>query len=197
MHIIHIDWSGPHSVAEMQQAFHSDTCFGLYQVYGPHPVYGSQQLLYIGKASDRTFSTRLPEHGWIHGTRDSSQVSIYLGRLCGNATPDNDTWSREIDFAERLLIYAHFPPYNSQKWVVGNDPAIREVHVLNWKQHRDLLPEVSGLRWFEANDDPASYHPYSNTESGKQPSQSTVPTSMSATPAADAPIAPATGAAHL
>ena len=193
MRIINIEWSGPHSIGNALEAITPDTCFGIYQVYGPHPIYGSPQLLYIGKASDRTFSTRLPEHGWVHGTRDVSQVSIYLGRLCGSATPDNDTWSEEIALAERLLIYAHFPPYNTQKWAAGSDPAIREVHVLNWKQHRDLLPEVSGLRWYEADE---KLRPYSNTEL-KRPSKAPEPTQTSVTFPAGAGAAPAARVAHL
>jgi hypothetical protein len=30
---------------------------------------------------------------------------------------------------------------------------LRDVHVLNWGYHRDLLPEVSGLRWASLDED--------------------------------------------
>jgi len=169
MRIINIEWSGPHTIGEVAKTCHSDTDFGIYQVYGPHPTYGGPQLLYIGKASDRHFSIRIPEHGWAHATRDQSQVSIYLGRLVGSETPDNDTWCEEIALAESLLIYTHFPPYNTQKWAAESDPSIRNVHVLNRGQHRDLLPEVSGQRWFIA---PTVFHPYSNKEM-KKPAEKT------------------------
>ena len=35
--------------------------YGLYQIYGQHPAYGENALLYIGKAEDNKFSTRLNE----------------------------------------------------------------------------------------------------------------------------------------
>jgi hypothetical protein len=159
--IINVDWSGPFGVNQIGELDGHDQ-FGLYQIYGPHPVYGNQQLLYIGKASARSFAVRLAEHGWIHGTRDTSQVSVYIGRLCGSETPDNKVWEEEIDLAERLLIYAHFPPYNTQKWLIRPSDKLEHVHVLNWNQYRDLLPEVSGLRWIESGASQTAYRPYSN-----------------------------------
>ncbi len=52
-----------------------------------------------------------------------------------------------IDRAERLLIYAHTPAYNGQKNTVNEPSEYENLHILNWCNYRDLLPEVSGRRW--------------------------------------------------
>lgn len=145
------------------------TFFGIYQIYGAHPIYGTPHLLYIGKADKRNFGTRIPEHSWVNGTRDPSQISVYIGRLCGYTRPDDEAWSREIDYAERLLIYAHFPPYNTQKWTLCTIPALKGVHVYNWGAHRDLLPEVSGGRYIDVEDCNDGYGPYDTLPLAKNP----------------------------
>ena len=119
--------------------------YGVYQVYGPSPVYGRQELLYIGLASNQTFGVRIKQHRhWFECTRDDSQVVIYVGRLMGASTPENHVWSKEIKLAEGILIYAHYPCYNKQKDGVASDPEFRRVHVHNLGRYRDLFPEVSG-----------------------------------------------------
>ena len=76
-------------------------------------------------------------------------------------TPDDDTWNKHIRLAERLLIYAHSPPYNQQMSLAALEPELRSVHVLNWGCHRDLLPEVSGARWTTIFDKFPGYHQFS------------------------------------
>lgn len=120
--------------------------YGIYQIYGPHPTYCTVELLYIGLAAKQTFGVRIPNHKWIEYTRDSSQVSIYVGRLMGEETPNNDLWERQIELAESLLIYAHYPTYNSQKDSAISQPEFGELRVFNLGRHRDLLPEISGAR---------------------------------------------------
>ena len=144
---IHLGWEGPFGLEAVKALDNWDYDFGLYQVYGPHPIYCSIQLLYIGRVVNQPFALRIPKHWWTEHTRDPSQNSIYVGRLLGASTPDNETWSREIVLAESLLIYAHYPTYNKQK-----DPGktkesdLKDLQVLNWGSHRDLLPEVSYAR---------------------------------------------------
>jgi len=63
---IRIKWEGPYSFKEVieDRMFNSEAMdFGVYQLYGCHPVYGSNVLLYIGKAQDQTFSKRISQHG--------------------------------------------------------------------------------------------------------------------------------------
>ena len=164
--IIHIDWSGPYSFDEIS-SLNGTTDFGVYQIYGAHHVYGSDVLLYIGKAADRCFATRLAEHGWCSLTPDAKRISYYIGRLFNYETPDNDTWCRHIDLAERLLIHAHSPAKNTQKKLGGLEPDLWHVQVVNWRSYRDLLPEVTGARWTERFGDLA-YDKHYNTDHFKK-----------------------------
>src|SRR5438876_7000282 len=102
---IHINWSGPHSLKDVE-SLNGPEEFGVYQVYGNHPVYGSGVLLYIGRAVKQTFATRLAqEPGWRWNPE--GRVEIYTGRLWGPKTPDAKEWDRRIELAERLLIHVH------------------------------------------------------------------------------------------
>ncbi|WML26295.1 hypothetical protein [Neobacillus sp. OS1-33] len=38
---------------------------------------------------------------------------MYVGRLHGPQNPLEESWSKEIDLAERLLIFVHKPAYYS------------------------------------------------------------------------------------
>ena len=120
--------------------------YGVYQIQGGHPVYGSGVLLYIGKAVDQTFGKRISQEGWGYNS-DSENVEIYIGRLSGEHTPKNAQWDTEISLAENLLIYSHKPAFNSQSIKSVRDKRLENVHVFNWMAHRDLIAEVSGMRW--------------------------------------------------
>ena len=162
--IIHIQWDGPMSFEDITKDRKYTTAidYGIYQVCGPHPSYGSNKLLYIGRAQKRTFGVRLTEEGWIHWQLTNGTVVVYLGRISGSFTPDNDTWNAQIDRAERLLILAHRPSHNSKGLNRNNDPNVGSLHILNWGDRGALLPEVSGARWssrFAAID---KYGPYSS-----------------------------------
>jgi len=145
--IIHIQWEGPHSL-DAVKGLTGPTDYGVYQIYGGHPVYGNSALLYIGLADKQKFGVRIPQEKlWLYN-RDAGRVDVYVGRLSGYGyTPSADIWSEQIKLAERLLIHAHAPPYNGQKGLVRLNRRLWSVHLLNWGQHRDLLPEVSGARW--------------------------------------------------
>ncbi len=54
--IIHIDWENNFSVDKViKDRSGKDDC-GIYQIYWKHPIYGPDSLLYIGIATDRSFS---------------------------------------------------------------------------------------------------------------------------------------------
>jgi hypothetical protein len=149
--IIHIEWSGPHSLAEVDAFRDRRRDRGLYQIYGHHPVYGPNVLLYIGQ-TDLTFGERIPGENWGGGSiEDPQNVEVYVGRLKGPATPSRDEWRREICLAERLLIHAHGPAYNSTNImaVAQRDQEARKTRVLNWGCFRSLHREVSGLLWIQ------------------------------------------------
>jgi hypothetical protein len=144
--LIHIDWQGPFTLKELNLLTNDSHDYGLYQIYGKHIVYGKDVLLYIGKADLQTIGKRISQENWWD-TNDSNHLKVYVGRLAGERTPDENNWSKEIDLAEKLLIYVHKPVYNSRSLTSIPDTELQDIHILNWGDHRDLLPEISGLRW--------------------------------------------------
>jgi hypothetical protein len=144
--LIQIQWEGPTKLTNLPALIDEETDYGIYQIYGKHPVYGSDVLLYIGKADYQTLGKRISQENWLD-TNDSNNTKIYVGRLHGSHTPSHEIWSKEIDLAERLLIYVHKPAYNSRSVSSLPDSELKNIHILNWGHHRDLLPEVSGFRW--------------------------------------------------
>ncbi len=145
---VHVVWEGPITVADVA-ALCGPADHGVYAIYGPHNVYGLSPLLYIGRANERTFGVRIPEHRWAEFER-SAEISIHVGRL---AHPPGQE-AAGINDVEGLLIYAHGPAYNSS--CIQDPPptgAVRHLRILNWGSYRSLLPEVSGLRWFTRHQD--------------------------------------------
>lgn len=91
--IIHIEWDGPHRFFDAVNLT-GPTDYGVYQIYGGHPVYGNSALLYLGLASKQHFGVRIPqERQWLDN-RDAGRVEVYIGRLAGSITPDDPTWER-------------------------------------------------------------------------------------------------------
>ncbi|CAM5734274.1 hypothetical protein SAFG77S_11602 [Streptomyces afghaniensis] len=144
--LIQIEWQGPFTLDELNLLTDDSHDYGIYQIYGKHLVYGKDVLLYIGKADQQTIGKRVSQENWWN-TNDSKQLKIYAGRLAGVSTPNDELWSKEIDLAERLLISVHKPAYNSKSLSLIRDAELQDIHILNWGDHRDLLPEISGLRW--------------------------------------------------
>ena len=142
--VINIDWAGPITLSEIKD-FQDGTDYGVYQIYGRHPVYGTLPgtLLYIGKASDRTFGERIPEHSWGDWVGKTAQV--FVGRLAGEQQPSNEAWEKLIAEAEKLLIFAHAPSGNTQ--CIRDFKDVRNLHILNWGNYGQLLPEVSWVRY--------------------------------------------------
>lgn len=158
---IHIQWLGPFTYAEALQ-LKSAADYGVYQIYGSHPVYGSDVLLYLGKAVQQTFGKRLSQELWNYHNQDSSRVAVYVGRLAGyEGTPTDEVWTVQISMAERLLIYSHWPAGNSSGLNVQFGEDLHEVHILNWGKYRDLLPEVSGARYSNRYGSDENYAQYS------------------------------------
>lgn len=144
--IINIDWEGPFSFANLSEINDSNKDYGIYQVYGCHPVYGSNVLLYIGKADQQTFKVRIQQSYWDY-YQDGRNSKFYVGRLSGITTPQEKEWCCSIALAEALLIYSHKPAFNSQYIQSISHKQAKYVHIFNWMEYRDLMPEVSGERW--------------------------------------------------
>ena len=165
---IHIEWEGPHSFSEALTK-KSEKDYGIYQIYGSHPIYGSDVLLYIGKADIQYFGVRLSQEDWWMEMPDAGRITVYLGRLAGTTTPVDEVWGSLITKAERLLIYAHVPAFNAQKSIRSIDDDLFNVHVFNWKRYRNLFPELSGSRWTSRLGEMPGYHVFDTTENNQAP----------------------------
>lgn len=148
MEYINLYWEGPFNLSEIVDKNNENEDFGVYQIYGSHPVYGSNVLLYIGQANKQVFYTRIKqeEHWWYN--QDSDSVTVYLGRLIGE-TPSLNKWESMITKAEKLLIYAHRPAHNSSNINSIKQEELTSTHVLNWGNYKSLLAEVSSMRIFD------------------------------------------------
>lgn len=143
---INIEWEGPFQIKDIKK-FNTDADHGFYQVYGSHPVYGSNILLYIGRASIQTFGTSIFQEGWGYHNNEYG-LQVHLGRLLADEPMNKRQWLKRIEEVFRLLVYAHSPAFNATHINnVHEDEALQNYHLLNWKSHRDLLPEISGSRW--------------------------------------------------
>ena len=156
--IVHIFWEGNLSLDQVIKNKSDEKDCGIYQIYGTHPIYGHNSLLYIGIATDQTFAKRISEHKkqWLKDS-DLDPVTIYLGdvyRQLGKVYKESEDFSDEeweiiTKQCEQLLIYALAPGYNSRNKQSINELELRDLHILNWGDRRDLYPEISGDRWTE------------------------------------------------
>ncbi len=163
---IHIEWDGPCRLDEVSRLT-GPTDYGVYQIYGGHPVYGNSSLLYIGLAAAQQFGVRIQQEKQWLDNRDAGRVEVYVGRISGSKTPTDEIWGQDIKLAERLLIFAHSPPHNTQKSLAALEPDLRYVRILNWGRHRDLLPEVSGARWTSRFDSIPNYHQFNEKDADR------------------------------
>jgi len=143
----------------------ADYDFGLYQIYGQHPAYGDNALLYIGKAQDSKFSSRLNQR-WEFIESSARPTNILLGRIIKSKNEnvehewDIKDWKKMIGKAETLLIRSHTPAFNKKE----NSGLYLHDHeenllVLNWGERGALSPEVSTYRYsykFWEHDTPLS-----------------------------------------
>ncbi len=145
MQEIHINWYGPYSLLEVYELENTQTDFGIYQIYGSHTIYGSNVLLYVGKAVLQTFGVRIRQESW-EGNKDSGNIEVYVGRLGKSSQCSIEEWQSQITKAENLILYACAPARNSSN-IVSLRQGHEHIHIFNWGQYRDLLPEISGKRY--------------------------------------------------
>lgn len=121
--------------------------YGIYQIYGDHPIYGRDILLYIGKAQEQTFAQRLSQHDDFEET-NLRITKLYIGMFLNMDDNNYVNWGDSIDEAEKILIKAHCPAYNSSmiKGIITDD-SLSNIVIFNWGDFGQLLPEISGLRF--------------------------------------------------
>lgn len=133
---VRIQWEAPISLADALKRKGKDD-WGLYQIYGQHPVFGPNSLLYVGETKDQSFGGRMGQHkAWLKWEGD---IEIRLGKLAkGDYTDAN--WSETLQAVEALTIFWHAPPYNSRNIARH---CTKGYHVQNLGQRGRLLPEYS------------------------------------------------------
>ena len=146
---LHLMWVEHEWNEEKITQFNSKSDYGIYQIYGDHPVYGENVLLYIGKARYQTYSLRLNQRIDFNESHISKFRRLHLSYFCKTEGVNSSNWGEYIDLAEKLLINAHFPAYNSQeiKGPIKNETFKKEMLIFNWNDRGKLLPEVSSLRY--------------------------------------------------
>jgi hypothetical protein len=149
--IIHLNWVEHEWNDKVYEELDTKKDFGIYQVYGDHPVYGEDTLLYIGKAQEQTYSKRLkpPQHDDFIETNIKKISKINVSYFTKNDDVEYKNWGFYIGLVEKLLIRSHIPAYNAQdvKGVLSTDNFKNNLLVLNWGDRGKLLPEVSSLRY--------------------------------------------------
>ncbi|HEV2130237.1 MAG TPA: hypothetical protein VGR27_04015 [Longimicrobiaceae bacterium] len=116
-------WEGPFGLEEVIARLtdgggppaYAGEDYGLYQIYGKHILAGSKSLLYVGRATRQTFSSRLRQHEeWL---RNEEKVRIFVGRIDlperHTAADEWVSWERDVCLAECVMIYKYSPHYNS------------------------------------------------------------------------------------
>lgn len=119
---IKIFWNGPFSIQEIvenkivKQKYRIDANdVGLYQIYGSHPLYGHNVLVYIGRTkNEHGFKRRLKDRWVVEVGADANNIQVYLGVIYSDTKKYNyKEKEKKIDKAEALLINALKPAYNS------------------------------------------------------------------------------------
>ena len=149
MDIIHLNWEKHIWNDEIFDKFNSRKDIGIYQIYGYHPVYGEDTLLYIGQTQKQTYSVRLKQHNKEDTSRPEYK-RIHLSYFQATKDINFTKWKNYyIDKVERLLINAHFPALNKNfvKGVLKPKEHKDGMIILNWYDYGKLLPEVSSLRY--------------------------------------------------
>lgn len=146
INLIEIVWSGPHQIKlEEFKSFESND--GLYQIYGTHPIYGRNVLLYIGITLNKV-DERIWNHfnNWIKYEFDD--VIVYKGEVKSKEIIDDEKLKgKYIGIAEKLLIYYCAPSYNTNE---KTDIAkVESSIVMNFGKIGSLPTEVSTL-WYHS-----------------------------------------------
>lgn len=116
----------------------------LYCIYGRHPIYGPNALLYLGQAKNGSVIARLKDH--LRGPFGYyCELSFHLGVLtCGEQVIREP---QTISAAGSLLIASNKPALNKEHLHVPADSA-GEIHLINRGSAGALVRECSGRYFF-------------------------------------------------
>ncbi len=149
MRIIEVLWSGP-CTEEQVAAMNGASDRGLIAIYGSHPVFGSDALLFVDGTENPSddeddverFADRIRRiRPWLDLL--PSEPSIYLGRLGGTDPVTGEQWSSAISAAMRLTTFFHAPPWNARH--VDHHRVVHPTVVVHLGRRHRLALEVSTL----------------------------------------------------
>lgn len=147
--IYNVDWYGPYPFNKIDEKVGTDRTLVLYALYGPHTLYGSDVLLYLGM-TEKTLRNRLSQHEpWIKELANKVNVfAAAIGKFKSWKDAENTSVysplnKKEISAIESLLILAHQPVYNSRSRQTAE--AAKNIRIFNTGKYGSMLPEVSGL----------------------------------------------------
>ena len=146
MPIIHLQWHSPVAF-EAVEALTSDADYGLYAIYGTHPCYGTNALIYVGRSGNESVGRAISKESMVYGDLAQADLRYGIGRLTSPGAPPRQAAVRSLLRAHELLVAAHSPAFNSPILLTADE--FVDDDVLNWGERRDLLPEVSAARWTE------------------------------------------------
>ena len=153
MEPINIEWEGCFSVDhvieelnhESDSGLESDR--GLYQIYGQHIIFGADSLLYIGRTRT-TFSERIKFHwnDWIRYDVWPEKVYIRIARW--GPTQVLQVAGADLEDAEKLEIYWHSPPHNSEN--IYDYTGKKPLEIVNRGERGSLVEHLSTdrLPWY-------------------------------------------------
>ncbi len=154
MIIVNIVWENyVYSKTEIQK-LSKPTDFGLYQIYGRHPAYGKNALLYIGQANAQSFAIRL-KNRFEFEESSAYPHTLRVGRIVKSTELDKQLewdesrWNEMITLSEKLLLLSHATAFNKQgnSGLYDDTDESKNIHIFNWEDYGDLLPEVSSYRY--------------------------------------------------
>lgn len=160
---IDIDWRGPFPlVYDYETGIHNAALpdnlkgkSGLYAVYGQHPVYGPNALLYIGQTALRSgpsgFGVRLQEqtcpkqNGSTPRLWYFCEMSVYVGVATREGA--KQPLVSDLTAVESLLIASHMPALNRHYIDVPTRESA-DLLVFNWNNRGRLLSVCAGRLFF-------------------------------------------------
>lgn len=153
MTTIVIEWTKFAYNEEQIKKLSTSNDYGLYQIYGWHPAYGKNALLYIGRSVGQPFAKRLYER-WDLIETYFAPHTIRVGRIVKDNKQTNSvdspkpTRSELIRLAEKLLLHTHAPALNKQdiSGLLNIKNENDHIHIINWGDFGTLLPELSTYR---------------------------------------------------
>ena len=142
--------------------------WGIYQIYGVHPIYGAESLLYIGtsrEGNNHTDNPLAPIGERIHarvgnaewGNSYYADCRVYIGRFVQLESEvrkqiDRAGLREVIPLVEALMIYYHQPACNGENvYTLSASTKIkrRNLRVMNFGNYRQLQTELSSQHYRE------------------------------------------------